>query len=119
MIKTILLAGTIFVAAMTGQEPDNTKMNQRDRASGAVTADQQKMNSADRELTRKIRKSVTADKTLSLYAQNIKIISRDGAVMLRGPVRTEAEKEEIGKKAIAIAGMSKVTNELEIAPAKK
>ena len=50
---------------------------------------------------------------------NVKIIARDGTVTLRGPVRTEAEKEEIGKKAIAIAGMAKVTNELEIAPPKK
>ena len=77
------------------------------------------MNAADRELARKIRKSVVDDKSLSTYAHNVKIIARDGTVTLRGPVRTEAEKEEIGKKAIAIAGMAKVTNELEIAPPKK
>lgn len=77
------------------------------------------MNAADRELARKIRKSVVDDKSLSTYAHNVKIIARDGTVTLRGPVRTEAEKEDIGKKAIAIAGMAKVTNELEIAPPKK
>jgi hyperosmotically inducible periplasmic protein len=119
MIRVTLLAGICLVAALAGQAPDNTKTNQRDRAAGAVTADQQKMNAADRELTRKIRKSVIDDKSLSTYAHNVKIITRDGAVQLRGPVRTEAEKENVGGKAIAIAGMSKVTNELEIAPAKK
>ncbi len=119
MIRSILLASALLIFGVSAQDPDNTKTNKRDRAAGAVTADQQKMNAADRELTRKIRKSVIDDKALSTYAHNVKIIARDGVVTLRGPVRTEAEKEEIGKKAIAIAGMAKVTNELEIAPPKK
>ncbi|MBY0503766.1 MAG: BON domain-containing protein [Bryobacteraceae bacterium] len=118
MMNLPLLTGVALAFILTAQAPDNSKMNQRDRAAGAVTADQQKMNSADRKLAQKIRKSVTADKSLSTYAHNVKIITRDGTVMLRGPVRTEAEKQEIGKKALAIAGMSKVTNELEIAPDK-
>ena len=119
MIKPMLVASALLIVGLSAQEADNTKTNQRDRAAGAVTADQQKMNAADRELARKIRKSVVGDKALSTYAHNVKIIARDGTVTLRGPVRTEAEKEEIGKKAIAIAGMAKVTNELDIAPPKK
>lgn len=119
MIRTITLASILAISVLTAQEADNTKTNQRDRAKGAVTADQQKMNPGDRELTRKIRKSVFADKTLSTYAHNVKIIARDGTVTLRGPVRSMEEKEEIGKKAMAIAGMAKVTNDLEIAPPKK
>ena len=119
MMQPLRWASALLILSLGAQEADNTKTNQRDRAAGAVTADQQKMNAADRELTRQIRKSVVGDKALSTYAHNVKIIARDGTVTLRGPVRTEAEKEEIGKKAIAIAGMAKVTNELEIAPPKK
>ncbi len=118
-MKTIILAGILAVSCLSGQEPDNTKTNKRDRSEGALTADQQKMNPSDRELARKIRKSVTDDKSLSTYAHNVKIIVRDGTVTLRGPVRTAAEKDEIGKKAVDIAGAAKVTNSLEIAPETK
>jgi hyperosmotically inducible periplasmic protein len=118
-MKHLLLAGVLAVSCLTAQEPDNTKTNKRDNTTGAVTADQQKMNPSDRELARKIRKSVYDDKSLSTYAHNVKIIVRDGAVTLRGPVRTAEEKDSVASKATTIAGASKVTNELEIAPEKK
>jgi osmotically-inducible protein OsmY len=98
--------------------PDNTKTNQRDRAKGAPTADQQKENSNDRELTQKIRRAIMDDKTLSTYAHNVKIISQDGQVTLKGPVRTEDEKKIVEAMAIEVAGAGRVTNQLSIAPAK-
>ena len=98
------------------QQPpaDNTKMN-RDQS---PTADDQKMNPADREIAQKIRKSIHEDKTLSTYAHNIKIISQDGKVTLRGPVRSDEEKANLEAKAVAVAGPGNVTNRLEIAPSK-
>jgi hyperosmotically inducible protein len=95
--------------------PDNTKQN-KDQTS--PTADQQKMNPADRALTQKIRKAIHEDSTLSTYAHNIKIISQDGKVTLRGPVRSEEEKNNIEAKAMAVAGQGNVTDQLEIAPPK-
>lgn len=118
-MKYLILAGVLALSGLTAQEPDNTKTNKRDRSGGAITADQQKMNPEDRELARKIRKSVYDDKSLSTYAHNVKIVVRDGAVTLRGPVRDMTEKDNIGKKASDLAGAAKVTNELEIAPDKK
>ncbi len=56
------------------------------------------------------------DKSLSTYAHNIKIITRDGHVTLKGPVRTEDEKTAIGEKATQVAGAGNVTNHLTIAP---
>ena len=85
-------------------QPDNTKTNKRDRSPGAVTADQQKMNSADRELSKKIRQAIIADKSLSTYAHNVKIISQDGTVTLKGPVHSDTEKSTIEAKAAEIAG---------------
>lgn len=82
---------------------------------GQPTADQQKSNKADRQLTQQIRKSVVADKSLSVSAHNVKIISRDGMVTLRGTVKTGDEKKAIEDKATEIAGQGKVTSELTVA----
>ena len=91
-------------------------MNKRDRKTGEVTADQQKMNKADRQLTQKIRRAIHDNNSLSTYAHNVKIISQDGMVTLKGPVRTEEEKTALEAKAIEIAGSGTVTNELSVAP---
>jgi osmotically-inducible protein OsmY len=98
--------------------PDNTKTNQGDANKGATTADQQKMNAADRNITKEIRSSIMKDKSLSTYAHNVKIITQDGKVTLKGPVRSEDEKATIESKALAIAGANNVTNQLEVAPPK-
>jgi hyperosmotically inducible protein len=99
------------------QQPaaDNTKTN---KDQSAPTADNQKMNASDREITQKIRKSIHQDSSLSTYAHNIKIISQDGKVTLRGPVRSEDDKRNLQAKAVAVAGDGNVTNMLEIAPSK-
>ena len=96
-------------------KPDNTKVNKRDRNAGEVTADQQKMNATDRELTRKIRRSIVADKSLSTYAHNIKIISQNGAVTLKGPVKSDDEKKTVVAKAVEVAGNAdKVTDQISV-----
>ena len=99
--------------------PDNTKTNQGVANKGATTTDQQKMNAADRNITKEIRSSIMKDKSLSTYAHNIKIITQDGKVTLKGPVRSEDEKAAIESKAVAIAGANNVTDQLEVAPPKQ
>ena len=109
-----LVAGTCFGQA-TSTKADNTKVNRRDRNTGEVTADQQKVNASDQELTKKIRKSVMADKSLSTDAHNIKIISQNGAVTLKGPVKSDDEKKAIVAKAVAVAGSAdKVTDQISV-----
>jgi hyperosmotically inducible protein len=95
--------------------PDNTKKN-KDQT--PPTADQQKMNPADRAITQKIRKAVHDDNSLSTYAHNVKIITQDGKVTLRGPVRSADEKNNLQAIAVTVAGQENVTNQLEIAPSK-
>lgn len=58
------------------------------------------------------------DKSLSTYAHNVKIISQDGQVTLKGPVRTEEEKKSVEAKAVEVAGAGRVINQITIAPAK-
>ena len=111
-LPILLCTGAILCS---GQEPDNTKTNKRDQKRGAVTADQQKMNAADQELTRMIRKSIMADTALSTYAHNIKIVSQDGIVTLKGPVKSEDEKKTVISKAVAVAGSAaKVTADISV-----
>jgi osmotically-inducible protein OsmY len=98
--------------------PDNSKVNTRDKAKGAQTADQQKENAADRELTRSIRRSLMDDKDLSSYAHNVKIISQGGKVTLKGPVRSEDEKRVVEAKATKVAGEGHVTNQMSVAKKK-
>jgi hyperosmotically inducible protein len=120
VIKAVF-AGVAFTASALAQQAvpaDNTKANKRDREAGAVTADQQKMNKPDQETARTIRQAINEDKSLSTYAHNVKVIVQDGTVALKGPVRSEEEKDSVFKKAASVAGDSKVVNQLEIAPSK-
>ena len=95
---------------------DNTGRNVRDRDDRTLTAGDQSEKKADRELSQKIRKAVVADDSLSTSAHNIKIITVDGVVTLRGPVKSAEERKAIGAKAVKIAGAGKVKNQLETAP---
>ena len=94
--------------------PDNSGVNVRDGDAGAMTAGQQSNATSDVNLTRKIRRAVVRDHSLSMLAHNVKIISANGSVTLRGPVKTEQEKTVIASKAQAIAGADKVDNQLEV-----
>jgi hyperosmotically inducible periplasmic protein len=114
-------SGPVFAQSTDPQtKPDNSKINQRDRNADEATADQQKMNPADRDLTARIRKDIMADKTLSTYAHNVKVISQDGMVTLKGPVRSDEEMRTIlAKAAEAAGGKEKVNNEMSVKPGSK
>ena len=96
------------------QQPDNTRVNKDNRPA----ADQQKETKADRELAEKIRKSVVADKSLSTYAHNVKIIVQDGVVTLKGPVHSEEESRAVQAKAQQFTEASSIHNEITVAPPK-
>jgi hyperosmotically inducible protein len=116
----LLLGGGLLAGAQepTSQQappaPDNTKTNERDRSANEPTADQQKENRSDRDITQQIRQSIMKDKSLSTDAHNVKIITQNGQVTLKGPVRSEDEKKAIEAKATEVAGENKVTSELQI-----
>jgi osmotically-inducible protein OsmY len=109
-------------ATLSAQEPspnaDNTKVNRRDRAQSEPTADQAKNNLSDRERMQKIRKSLMEDKSLSSYPHNVKVISQNGRVTLKGPVRSEEERKSVEEKATEVAGPGYVTNQLTIKAAR-
>ena len=91
----------------------NTGINARDRDSTAKTPIDQNENKADIKITADIRKRVV-DTKMSVNAQNVKIITQDGKVTLRGPVQTEDEKQRIEKFAMDVAGANNVDSQLEV-----
>src|SRR6266508_2271120 len=101
--------------SQTAVEPDNSGRNVRDRDDQNKTTGDQSENEADRTITQNIRRAVTADDSLSTNAKNVKIITNDGTVTLRAPVKSEKEKAEIEAKAKQVAGVKRVDNQLEVA----
>jgi hypothetical protein len=105
------------LSASTDQSvpPDNSGKNIRDRAPNAVTPFTQSNNRTDVEITRRIRRALVKDKSLSMMAKNVKVITNDGTVTLRGPVKSERERATIADYAGQIAGAGNVTDLLEVA----
>jgi osmotically-inducible protein OsmY len=119
IVMAFVVGGTLTRSQAQSTEtqatsPDNTKMNAQDRDKASPTADQQKDNRSDREITQQIRQSLMKDKSLSTYGHNVKIITQNGQVTLKGPVRSDDEKKAIEAKATEVAGENKVTSELNI-----
>ena len=96
-------------------EADNSGGTVRARNDAPKTPGDQSESEADRTISQNIRHSIVADQSVSTNGKNVKIITVDGAVTLRGPVRGEKEKTNIGAKAQQVIGVTTVDNQLEIA----
>jgi len=116
----IMMAGPVraeqdtafYLAANSALE--NTERNVRDKDNTTLTTEDQKETKKDIKITAHIRKAVVRDKSLSIDAQNAKIITRSGVVTLRGPVANKAESKKLQKIAKHTRGVVKVDNQLEI-----
>ena len=116
-----LLSVSVFTLSAIAQETpaaDNTKKNQRDRSGETKTSGDQSNKPEDVKITAAIRRAVVEDNSLSATAKNVKIITADGAVTLRGPVQNEAEKAKIAELAQSAAGNAKIDNQLEVKASK-
>jgi hyperosmotically inducible periplasmic protein len=123
----VFLAATLIVAcsrdkqsrfendrSSTNVAADNSGRNARDSDGATKTSGDQSESESDRAITQKIRQAVTSDDALSTNGQNVKIITSDGKVTLRGPVKSAKEKADIAAKATQIAGVKQVDNQLEV-----
>jgi hyperosmotically inducible protein len=114
--SNLLVASLALAQSATSVAPDNAKSNKVDASNASATADAQTNKATDLDITGRIRQSVMADKSLSTYAHNVKIVTVNGSVILNGVVRSQDEKSAIETKAEAVAGKQQVTNDLKIAP---
>ena len=121
MKRTILILASAIAlpiwalaADETKKDVDNTDKNERDRDHKTLTPGDQSGTPEDRKLTQSIRQAVMKDKSLSMTAKNVKVITAEGKVTLRGPVNTAEEKTKINDLAKAAAGTVPFDNPLEV-----
>jgi hyperosmotically inducible protein len=121
LMKRILLAlaclSAVSLAAIAADEktkPDNTATNARDRSGETQTSGDQSNSSADLKITQAIRQALMKDSELSTTAKNIKIITDNGRVTLRGPVKNRQEKAKIDQLARSAAGGAKIVDQLDV-----
>ena len=93
---------------------DNSGQNETDKHGTSVTPMDQGNSEADIAVTRTIRKALTGDSTLSVNAQNLKVITRDGVVVLRGPVASQAEADAVLGHARTAAGANRIENQIAV-----
>ena len=108
---------TASLAAMAADDktkPDNTAINERDRSRETQTSGDQSNTSADIKITQAIRQSLMKDSELSTTAKNVKIITNNGQVTLRGPVKNAQEKAKIDQLAKSAAGGAKIDDQLDV-----
>ena len=127
---TLLLAVGFTLSGIAEEKPaanesstentaaDNTARNERDKSGDTKTSGDQSNSPEDIKITAAIRRAIVGDGSLSITAKNVKIITVDGAVTLRGPVNNAKEKASIGKLAQSAAGKAKVDNQLEVKASK-
>jgi hyperosmotically inducible periplasmic protein len=110
-----LYAGTLSAqSGSTQSAPDNSAQNKHHTTTADDQSADQSSAQTDRETTAKIRKSIMADKDLSTYAHNVKIITNNGSVTLKGPVKSEDEKQKVATHAASVTSADKITNQLTV-----
>jgi osmotically-inducible protein OsmY len=102
------------LAADDKKAPDNTATNERDRSGETQTSGDQSNSSADLKITQAVRQALMKDSELSMTAKNIKVITANGQVTLRGPVKTAQEKAKINQLATSAAGGARIDNQLDV-----
>lgn len=101
-------------ATPTSTKVNDTAVNQRDRSGQTLTSADQPNDKKDIKLAAAVRRAIIKDKTLSMSAHNVKLIAANGVVTLRGPVASAAEKATIETDVTAVAGVSRVENQLDV-----
>jgi len=117
-MKAVLLClGLALASGCSGDEKhaaDNTAQNARDKSGQTVTPTDQSESEADRAITQNVRKALVDDKALSVNAKNIKVVTQNGKVTLRGVVETAEEKKNIEAKVRAVTGVTNCDDQLEV-----
>src|SRR5512140_1318328 len=114
LVLACLSAVSLVAMAADEKKPDNTATNERDRSGETQTSGDQSNSSADLKITQAIRQTLMKDGELSTTAKNIKIITDNGQVTLRGPVKNAQEKAKIDQLARSAAGGAKIVDQLDV-----
>jgi hyperosmotically inducible periplasmic protein len=122
-LQTLVCLSGLSLAALAADDgekskPDNTGTNERDRSGETKTSGDQSNSSADLKITQAIRQALMKDSELSTTAKNIKIITANPQVTLRGPVKTAHEKAKVDQIAKSAAGGAQIDDQLDVKESK-
>jgi osmotically-inducible protein OsmY len=109
-------AAACCLVAFSAMAGDTPAKNADTAEQKEVTPFDQGNSKADLDTTARIRKEIMADQSLSVNAHNVKVITNEGKVTLRGLVNTAEEKRIIGEIAVRYARPGSVENMLEVKP---
>ena len=109
---------TLSAVAQDSHDADNTGKNERDRSGETQTSGDQSNSRQDVNTTAAIRRAIVKDHSLSAMAKNVKIVTANGTVTLRGPVKSDAEKTKITELAESAGFNVKIDNQLEVKASK-
>jgi len=104
------IASRTALAQEAASKPDNSAQN----TNQPQTAQDQSNAQSDLETTAKVRKAIIADKDLSTYAHNIKVITRNGTVTLMGPVKSDDEKQKIETDVTSVVSRDNLVDQLTV-----
>ena len=113
----VVTAAAVSMAALAADEKtnsDNTVTNKRDRSGETNTSGDQSNSSADLKITQAVRRALMKDGELSTTAKNIKVITANGQVTLRGPVNNAQEKAKIDQIARSAASGAQIVDQLDV-----
>lgn len=114
VLASVSMISLTTVAADEKTNADNTALNQRDRSGETNTSGDQSNDSADLKITQAIRQALVKDGELSSTAKNIKVITANGQVTLRGPVNNAQEKAKVDQIARSAAGGAQIVDQLDV-----
>jgi hyperosmotically inducible periplasmic protein len=118
VLAAVTAVSMAALAADEKTDADNTAINKRDRSGETNTSGDQSNSSSDLKVTQDIRRALMKDSELSMTAKNIKIVTADGQVTLRGPVKTAQEKTKIAQIAKSAAGGAQIVDQLDVKDSK-
>src|SRR4026207_796115 len=113
-LSLICISTVALSAAGPRTKPDNPPTNERDRSGETKPSGDQSNSSEDTKITADVRRAIVKDSSLTMTAKNVKVITAEGVVTLRGPVKSAEEKTKIEQLATAAANGAKVDNQLEV-----
>jgi hyperosmotically inducible protein len=108
-LSRILVIGVVAALSAAAAPPANAVPRSQNATAGAA---QQSNHMSDLQITRNIRRALIKDKSLSMDAHNVTIITKDGKVTLKGRVKSDAEKQTVESAATNVAGPGNVDDQL-------
>jgi len=114
VLSSLLIVLTLAACSKSDRTSSTTSPSDKQMASKVPTASDQPTNEADTKVVQDVRQALTSDSSLSTAAQNVTVVASNGTVTLRGSVKDSSEKQKVADKAMQVAGVTNVDNQLTV-----